>query len=401
MSWLNLTLTLGALPVLLATSYLATLALLARRPRPPARGGRGVRFDIVVPAHDEEAGIAETVRSLFAIDYPRDDFRVVVVADNCTDRTATRATEAGAMVLERTDPDRRGKGHALAFAFELLIEQGTAQAFVVVDADTLVSPNLLGAFASRIEKGAVALQADYGVRNPDESWRTRLLHLAFTLFHEVRSSGRERLGLSCGLRGNGMAFTKALLAEVPHDAFSVVEDVEYGLRLAQAGHRVHYVGEARVLGEMPATERASRSQRARWEEGRRALARRHSIELLKQAAQRRSLVLLDLALDLLVPPLSVLALAMAAGLGISWGGWLAGLGTSTAAAAWAAAAAGLAVYVARGWLAAGLGWRGLLDLARVPGYVLWKLAVRARRDPSRHGVWVRTQRENSGRRPDR
>jgi GT2 family glycosyltransferase len=332
------------------------------------------------------------VRSLLAIDYPSDGFRIVVVADNCSDQTAERATEAGATVLERTDPERRGKGHALAFAFERLIEQGITDAFVVVDADTVVSPNLLEAFASRIEMGAVALQADYGVRNPDDSWRTRLLHLAFTLFHEVRSSGRERLGLSCGLRGNGMAFTSAVLTEVPHNAFSVVEDVEYGIRLGLAGHRVQYVGEAQVLGEMPATERASRSQRARWEEGRRTLARRHSIELLKQATRRRSLVLLDLALDLLVPPLSILALVTSAGLVVSMGGWLAGLGTSTAAAAWAAAAAGLAVYVARGWLAAGLGWQGLFDLARFPGYVLWKLAVRARRDPSRRGVWVRTQR---------
>ena len=262
MPWLDVLLTLSALPVLAATTYLALLALLARRaPAPPS--GRGVRFDLVVPAHDEEAGIAQTVRSLLAIDYPAELYRVVVVADNCSDQTARRASEAGARVLKRTDPERRGKGHALAFAFERLGEEGVADAFVVVDADTLVSPNLLGAFASRIQAGASALQADYGVRNPESSWRTRLLHLGFTLFHEVRSSGRERLGLSCGLRGNGMAFTRSVLAEVPHDAFSVVEDVEYGIRLGLAGHRVHYVGEAQVLGEMPASERATRSQRSR------------------------------------------------------------------------------------------------------------------------------------------
>ena len=98
-----------------------------------------------------------------------------------------------------------------------------------MDADTLVSPNLLRAFAARLDAGAAAVQARYGVRNPDASWRTRLMAIAFALFHDLRSLGRERLGLSAGLRGNGMCFSTRLLREVPHQAFSVVEDLEYGL----------------------------------------------------------------------------------------------------------------------------------------------------------------------------
>jgi len=61
------------------------------------------------------------------------------------------------------------------------------------------------------------------------------MHIAFTLFHDVRSRARERLGASAGLRGNGMAFPLATLHEVPYDAFSLVEDVEYGIRLGLAG----------------------------------------------------------------------------------------------------------------------------------------------------------------------
>lgn len=389
---LDVALALLALPFLAAATYLAVLALFAKRSTPPPPV-RDVRFDVVVPAHNEESGVADTVRSLLAAEYPRDRFRVVVVADNCTDRTAARAGEAGARVLERSDEQRRGKGHALAFAFERLGGEGIADAFVVVDADSLVSPNLLSAFAARIESGAEALQARYGVRNRTASWRTRLLHLAFTLIHDVRSSARERLRLSCGLRGNGMAFSAALLTRVPHGAFSIVEDLEYGLQLGLAGCCVRYVPEASVVGDMAVSESASRSQRSRWEGGRLALARRYGPTLLGRAFRERDPLSLDLGLDLLVPPLTYLVLGVAFGLGIAGAGLGLGMGTAVSSALWALAALALAIYVVRGWLEAGLGWRGLADLMHVPLFILWKLTLWARDDPGRRGEWVRTRRE--------
>ncbi|MBI5548426.1 MAG: glycosyltransferase, partial [Deltaproteobacteria bacterium] len=260
---LDLALALAAAPVLAASAYLALLAVLARRPPlPPAlEQVPRLRFDLLVPAHDEAANIAATVKSLLALDYPASLRRVVVVADNCRDETARLAAEAGAAVWVREHRQRVGKGHALAFAFSRCLAEGWSDAVVVVDADTLVSPSLLQAYSARLEQGARALQADYGVRNPDDSWRTRLAAIAFALFHTVRSLARERLGLSCGLRGNGMCFTTGLLREVPYAAFSLVEDVEYGLRLGEAGQRVWYADEARVYGEMVSTAHASASQR--------------------------------------------------------------------------------------------------------------------------------------------
>ncbi len=382
-----------SLPALGACAYLAVLALLARRSAPPLVPTSLPRFDIVVPAHDEEPVVAATIASLLATDYPPTQRRVCVVADNCTDRTAQRAEAAGARVLVRTDPDRRGKGFALAYAFERLLAEGWCDALVVVDADTLVSANLLSASAARLARGEQALQAEYGVRNALASWRTRLMRLAFTLFHDVRSLARERLGLSCGLRGNGMVFTTALLTRVPHDAFSIVEDLEYGLRLGRAGVRVAYLGEAHVAGEMAVSEQASRSQRRRWEGGRWQIARQQVPSLLAAAWRTRSRVLLDLALDLLVPPLGWLGLAVAAGLVacalLAWRGvtllvapWL-----------WAAAALGLLLHVGRGLMLSGLGWRGVFDLAWAPIYVFWKLRLLLRRPAERSGEWVRTTRE--------
>ena len=77
-----------------------------------------------------------------------------------------------------------------------------------------------------------------------------MMTIALATFHGVRSLARERLGLSCGLRGNGMGFSKAVLRANPYSAFSIVEDLEYGLQLGYAGFRVQYVHEASVLGQM-------------------------------------------------------------------------------------------------------------------------------------------------------
>ncbi len=190
-----------------------------------------------------------------------------------------------------------------------------------------------------------------------------------------------------------MAFSTALLEEVPHEAFSVVEDVEYGVRLGLAGHRVHYAGEARVYGDMVSSESASRSQRQRWEGGRWALARRHTLPLLRRGLGRGDLVLLDLAADLLVPPLTYVALAVALGVSASVAWLLLGHGVWWSVAPWCAAAFGLAIYVVRGGFLAHAGPRVILDLLWVPVYMVWKVLLALRPSAARKGEWVRTVRE--------
>jgi cellulose synthase/poly-beta-1,6-N-acetylglucosamine synthase-like glycosyltransferase len=390
----NVVLFVASVPALVWNGYLGALALLSREVEPPPSDGPPrTRFDVIVPAHDEEAGIAATVRSLQAVDYPAELRRIVVVADNCSDSTAVRAKEAGAVVLERHDDKLRGKGYALHHAFERMLADGQADAAVVVDADTVVSPNLLRAFDVRMRAGAAAAQAHYAVANRDASWRTRLMHIGFTLFHDVRSRGREALGLSAGLRGNGMAFAAATLREVPHDAFSVVEDVEYGIRLGLAGHRVHYAGEAQVFGDMVSSERASRSQRQRWEGGRWLLAKRFGLPLLKKAIATRSPLLFDLAMDVLVPPLSYVALITAGGVVVACVFWVFGGASWWAVAPWIVAAGGFGIYVVRGVWLSRVGVRGVLDLTWAPVYVVWKLALALRPSSARRGEWVRTTRE--------
>jgi 1,2-diacylglycerol 3-beta-glucosyltransferase len=388
---LDLALLVLGLPVLLAASYLFVATLLsARCPLPPQLEPKRF-FRFVVPAHNESAGIASTVQSLLGVDYPRNLFDVLVVADNCEDDTAERARAQGAVVLERQNKELRGKGYALLLAFSSL--PAHVDAVVVIDADTLVSPNILRAFAARREAGALAIQADYAVRNPNAAWRTRLIAIAFGAFHIVRSRARERLGLSCGLRGNGMCFSAQLLTQVPHEAFSIVEDVEYGLRLGEAGYRVHYADEAHVYGEMVSSAAAASSQRRRWEEGRKELVQRNAWRLLRAGFVQQNRVLFDLACDLIVPPLSRIAVLSV--LGVAAAACLAfvaqGITLSLAAFGWCMFA--VLLYVLRGWAVSGTGLRGLLDLSLAPVYVLWKFSLRLRKASSPTSSWVRTKRE--------
>src|SRR5258708_4772158 len=274
---------------------------------------------------------------------------------------------------------------------------GAPSKFDVVDADTKVTPNLLRAFDVRLRGGARAVQAEYRVANRNASWRTRLMHIGFTLFHDVRSRGRERLRVSSGLRGNGMAFSSSLLREVPHEAFSVVEDVEYGVRLGLAGHRVEYAGEAQVFGEMVASEAGSRSQRRRWEGGRWALARRHAVPLLVEGVRRRSLLLLDLAADLLVPPLTYVAGALLVGT-LASAAWIwLGHGAWWVVGPWSVAWLGFGIYVVRGVWLARVGPRALLALLWDPVYMVWKVALALRSSRARDQEWVRTAREGGKR----
>lgn len=387
----NLLLLILALPAIGAALYLFTLTLLSARSPGPGASSRQLRFDVVVPAHNEVEVLARVLTSLQRLDWPREQYRIVVVADNCSDGTADLARRSGAHVLERRDPEHRGKGYALEFAFTASRAARLASVVVVVDADAEVSPNLLEAIAARMERGAHAVQVHYGVSNPGVSWRTRLLSIAKASFHLVRSRARERLGLSCGIRGNGWAVTHELLDAVPYRSFSLTEDVEYGIALGLAGHRVHYADEASSNAEMVSGERDARKQRQRWEHGRFQLIRSRTAPLLVAAFRRRSRVCFDLALDLLVLPLSYVVLNV--GLLTAVAAWVSLSQPAERPWLWASLGcwAALTLYILRGWQLSGVGARGLLDLVRAPLYLLWKILIMLSRNERTE--WTRTKRE--------
>jgi Glycosyltransferase like family 2 len=337
---------------------------------------------VVVPAHNEELLLRRCVASLLA-DLPPGS-SVLVVAHNCTDSTAQVAAESGAEVLLLQDDGRQGKGAALRAGFSRAIAQG-AQVLAVVDADSVVAPGFSAAITEALVDGAEAFQARYVAMGAGGQATARLTALGFLGFNVIRPRGRARLGMSAGIFGNGFGFHKSVLERVPYEASSVVEDLEYHLRLVDSGIRVAFLQNATVSTEMAQNSAAASSQRARWEGGRLRMARVWLPSLLRRALRGR-LVLLEPALELASLPLAseVVLLAVCLLLPVSWL-------RVYAVAAFAVILMHVATAAAEGdgW------WSAVRALLSVPRYIVWKLRMLPRTlASSRHNAaWVRTARD--------
>jgi len=341
------------------------------------------RTAIMIPAHNEESGIVRTVGNLLK-EIGRDaQIEVIVIADNCEDRTADQAAAAGARTLIRDDTSQRGKGYALHYAFSKLLAEAF-DAFIIIDADTQVAPGTINAIRRRLAGGADAVQCRYVVANPEATMRTRLMHIALLAFNVMRPRGRDRFGLSCGILGNGFALSRKTIEAVPYEAGSVVEDLEYHLRLVQAGKRVEFADEAAVLGDMPEGGHGAKTQRARWDGGRFRMVSQWTVPLALEVLRGR-LRLLEPLLELLLLPLafhlSLLLLTLA---------------VPEPSIRWAALLqiAVAVVHVVVSPLRCGGGVKSLIALAAVPFYVIWKIALLGTmfRAARRNAAWVRTAR---------
>jgi cellulose synthase/poly-beta-1,6-N-acetylglucosamine synthase-like glycosyltransferase len=371
------------LPVTLELAVLTAASFLPKRKVKSSTSPVGLNLAVIVPAHNEELLIARSVRSVLE-SAGLSQTRVVVIAHNCSDGTAGRAADAGAEVLVYNDPNARGKGFALRQGFERVFSQG-ADAALVIDADSLVSENLVGAVREAISRGASIVQCRYEMASGNGGARAKLAALALRGFNLLRPTGRDRLGLSCGILGNGFAIPKSVFLETPYNALSLVEDLEYHLHLVMAGHRVHFLDQAKVSAELPPSPAGETTQRSRWEGGRFLAARRWTGPLLKQVLGGR-LRLLEPLMDLSGLPLAYAALALLLALSLPLE-WL------RIYAAVALAIVGLHV-LAAAWAGEEF-WSDVRLLAAAPAYILWKLRIipRLLRDSSAGAGWVRTERE--------
>ncbi len=269
----------------------------------------------LVPAHNEEMLADRCVRALTAQEYAAGYQRVVVITANCSDRTAERARNAGAIVWERTASDLRGKGHALSCAIDRIWSDFPETEIVgVVDADCLASSNLCSAWANAVEAGAAAAKADYRISNPSALAAATRRWAGFALMHRIRDADESRLRLSNGLFGTGMAFAAQTLRELPWSSFSITEDVEYHARLVLTGRTTAFVTEAWVDIPVPLSETDAQAQQLRWESGSGALARATVPRLVRDRVCRWDVQPLHLTFGQTVPPQSLLMTGLLGGL---------------------------------------------------------------------------------------
>lgn len=381
-----------AVPICIGSGYLLFI-LISAATAPKRKGSSTARTSplsatVVIPAHNEEDVILATLQSLAAVQPP---LPVVVIADNCTDRTAQLARDAGATVIERQNKDERGKGFALAYAFDLLMNESRsggaiwgsgADAYIVVDADTQVQPDFAVRLLAELpDDPAVpaAVQGRYGVMNGSDGWRAALMSAAFDLVNHVRLLAIDHAGGCLGLKGNGMAFTRGCLAQYPMTGRSVTEDLDYAMDLMQhGGIRVQYAPHAFVCAQMPVTGEQARSQRQRWEGGRYRVVRSRAPQLLKAVVKTGDLRFIGAMFELLQPPL---AEQVAGCIGICSLALLCSM-LGSPFAGLALIAAGFSVVSILMYVFLGLGLAGAKKetfkaLAFAPIYIVWKLVLYA------------------------
>jgi cellulose synthase/poly-beta-1,6-N-acetylglucosamine synthase-like glycosyltransferase len=370
---------------------LTAAACLARRRTSGLEQIPDRRFAILIPAHDEERLLPSLLQSLAEVEYPSPLFSVHVVADNCTDRTVEFARQAGARVYERIDLERQGKGYALEWLIEQLqLEHGQYDAIVILDADSIVSKNFLSVMAARLARGEQAIQAYYAVRDPASSWSTSLRAVALSALHYLRPLGRSVLGGSTGLKGNGMVFAAPII-ELHRWTASLTEDIEYHMALILAGHRVTFAPDAIVWAEMPSSLAGSQTQNIRWERGRQEMLRYYVPRLLRAALAKRSFLLLDAAIEQLIPPFSIVAAASVVCLVVAtllhdmpavWAGLVLVLGQ--------------VLYTLVGLWLTRVPWRVYQALLYAPIFIIWKVWIYTRVS---FGLdqkgWIRTARNDT------
>ncbi|MEO0349327.1 MAG: glycosyltransferase family 2 protein [Cyanobacteria bacterium P01_A01_bin.15] len=350
------------------------------------------RRAILMPAHNEETVIEATLSTLTTQLHPTD--RLVVVADNCTDATADIARRAGATVLERQNDRQRGKGYALDFGLRYL-SNDAPDVLVMVDADCQVQPGAIDAIANLALTTQRPVQATYLLAaSPEPSPKEMVSTFAFKVKNLVRPLGLRVLGQPCLLTGTGMAFPWASLKDVDLASGNIVEDMKLGLDLAIAGHPPIMCPDALVMGEQPQQSATAMTQRTRWEHGHLQTLLTCVPPLLWQGIRQGRLGLIALALDLCVPPLSLLVML-----------WLAGATALTAATLllgtpWLAAivvyGAGLGLFIA-----IGLAWAGFArqdipigKLLSIPLYILWKIPLYFKFLSGPEAKWIRTERDS-------
>jgi cellulose synthase/poly-beta-1,6-N-acetylglucosamine synthase-like glycosyltransferase len=373
--------------VLFAETFLAV----APRDKSSAPGGVRGRVAIVMPAHNERSTIAVSLRAIIP-ELSQSD-RLLVVADNCSDETASIAVAEGAEAVIRTDVNRRGKGYALDFGIRHL-SLDPPDIVVIIDADCRVGAGAIDRLARQCEQFMRPMQALYLMNSPnDPSLGMRMAEFAWNVKNKVRPLGLHRLGLPCQLMGSGMAFPWQCISVAQLATGHIVEDLRLGIDIALAGTPALFCPEALVMSEFPVSAEGIRGQRTRWEHGHLMVILADAPRLLLNAIASRNRDLLALALDLMVPPLALLALAAAIVWIASAGFWVFGqslvpLGMATATLTL------FALSVLLSWWRFGRHIISLRMLLLAPFYIIWKIPLYFRFVLSRQLEWVRSKRDD-------
>lgn len=345
---------------------------------------------VLIPAHNEQDLIGRTLDTL----QPQltSNYRVLCVAHNCTDETASVARSFDAEVIEVNDDGSGGKPDALKSGLSAL-DANPPDVVIVIDADCLVQPGSLAALAARVQELGRPVMGAYFFSPADTAHGVGLLSsLAVLLKNYIRPLGLHALGLPCLLNGSGSAYPFAAIRNAPHGEGSIAEDYQLTIDLLKEGYPTVFLPHARVDGQLPKNNGTALQQRRRWEHGQLYLAFKSAPRLLLSGLMKRDINWLAVALEIAVPPLAFLVLI-----------WLLGLllaiivsstyGHNMPLIASIISGSIFAVSVFASWIRfAGIA-QTFQAFALVPAYMKWKLPMYKDYFTQRETRWKKTERD--------
>ncbi len=229
------------------------------------------KYGVLISARNESAVIAQLIESIKQQNYPDKLIEIFVVADNCTDHTADVAREAGAVVYDRFNKEKVGKGYALNWLLEHISEDYGEDAFegyFVFDADNILDENYVREMNKVFSNGYRIITSYRNSKNYGDNWISAVYALWFLREAKYINNARMMLGTSCAVSGTGFLVSNEVFKKNggwKHHLLT--EDIEFSIDSVIHGECIGYCNSAIIYDEQPTTFKASWNQRLRWSKG--------------------------------------------------------------------------------------------------------------------------------------
>lgn len=269
------------------------------------------RYAVLISARNEEAVIGNLIDSVRNQTYPSELIDIWLVADNCTDSTAQLARDRGCHVVERNNLQLIGKGYALTYLLDHMIDDGVADdydAYFVFDADNRLDKHYVEEMNKAFQSGFRILTSYRNSVNLADNWVSSGSALWFIRESRFLNNSRMIFGSSCHVGGTGFMFSREVMKRNKGWKFHLLtEDLEFTMDSILHGDRVGYCGSAMLYDEQPVTFAQSWRQRLRWSKGFLQVFRYYGPALIKRAVRERDFSAVDFTL--LLCPFTLLGVA--------------------------------------------------------------------------------------------
>jgi cellulose synthase/poly-beta-1,6-N-acetylglucosamine synthase-like glycosyltransferase len=258
--------------VLIIAGYLYYMR--CERERPPELGADPPYISVLVPVHNEEKVIVQTVEALLAFDYPQDRYEIIVINDNSSDASARLLAELKEKYPHRqlqvlsTDAEIGGKGKSNALNIGFAESRG--ELIAVYDADNTPARPALRYLAADICRDPTlgAVIGKFRTRNRNASWLTRFINIETLSYQWMAQAGRWQLFRLCTIPGTNFVLRRSILQQIGGwDTKAIAEDTEISFRIYLMGYRIKFQPHSVTWEQEPQTLRVWFRQRTRWVKG--------------------------------------------------------------------------------------------------------------------------------------